>query len=128
MPPLQAYLLYLLTAMALLFLFTLIYLKLTPYDELKLLRAGETAPLLSLGGAELGVTLALASSIMHNDSYPLFLLWAGIAMLIQLLLYVALTRLVPDLKRAIADNNTGMAGLLGMASLTVGILNAACLY
>ncbi|NLR76084.1 DUF350 domain-containing protein [Leeia aquatica] len=128
MPPLQAYLLYLLTAMALLFLFTLIYLKLTPYDELKLLRAGETAPLLSLGGAVLGVTLALASSIMHNDSYPLFLLWAGIAMLIQLLLYVALTRLVPDLKRAIADNNTGMAGLLGMASLAVGILNAACLY
>lgn len=128
MPPLQAYLLYLLTAMALLFLFTLIYLKLTPYDELKLLRAGETAPLLSLGGAVLGVTLALASSIMHNDSYPLFLLWAGIAMLIQLLLYVVLTRLVPDLKRAIADNNTGMAGLLGMASLAVGILNAASLY
>jgi len=57
----------------------------------------------------------------------MFLLWALGAMVVQALVYAALTRALPDMNAAIESNNIAMGGLMGTLSVTVGVLNAACL-
>ncbi|RIJ84054.1 hypothetical protein RSP822_23130 [Ralstonia solanacearum] len=107
--------------------FFFVYLKLTPYDEFKLIREGNTAAALSLAGALLGFVLTIASSIQHSDGLVPFLFWAVMASVVQLFVFLVLTRLMPDYRVQIEHNNTAAGGLFGVSALAVGIINAACL-
>jgi putative membrane protein len=108
-------------------LFFIIYTKITPFEEIPLIRSGNVAAALSLGGAMLGFGLTLVSSILHNDTFFLFLVWAGGAMVVQALAYALLARIVPNMNEAIESNNIAMGMLMGVASLLLGMINAACL-
>ncbi|GGP25598.1 DUF350 domain-containing protein [Silvimonas amylolytica] len=127
MVQLYAYLLHLLTAFVLLLVFTFVYVKITPIDEFALIRRGVVAAALSLGGALVGFGLTLASAITRYDQYTVVFAWAISAMVIQLLTYAVVTRLLPQMNEALQNNNVAMGALMGSTSLTVGILNAACL-
>jgi len=122
-----AYAIYLLSGFALLGVFFWVYTKITPFDEVSLIGQGNVAAALSLGGALLGFSLTLASSILHNDSFMKFLLWAVSAMIVQAACYAVITRVLPNMNTAIASNNAAMGGLMGLTSISVGIVNAACL-
>lgn len=125
--PFLHYAAYLLLASGLMFAFFQIYTWLTPYDEVALIRQGNTAAVLSLSGALIGFTLTLASSIMHTQSYVQFLIWAAAAASVQLLLFLAISALLKDTSSQIEGNNTAFGGLIGAISLAVGTINAACL-
>jgi putative membrane protein len=122
-----AYILHLLSGFVLLAVFFWIYTRITPFDELSLIQQGKLAAALSLAGALIGFCLTLASSILHSDTFFLFLSWAVGAMIIQAASYAAITRVLPGMNAAIADNNIAMGTLMGATSLMVGIINAACL-
>ncbi|WP_144107233.1 DUF350 domain-containing protein [Paraburkholderia sp. BCC1886] len=122
-----SYGIHLLSAFVLILIFAAVYLKVTPFDELGLIREGNVAALLSFAGALLGFCLTLASSIAHNSTLMLVLIWALGAMVVQVITYALLTRLLPGMNEAIESRNTAMGGLMGTASLVVGIINAACL-
>ena len=49
------------------------------------------------------------------------------AMVVQLLVYGMLSRLMPDLRQELENNNIAAGALLGGVSLAFGIINAACL-
>ncbi|MBH1970676.1 DUF350 domain-containing protein [Moraxellaceae bacterium AER2_44_116] len=121
------YVIYLLASLAMMSVFSLIYTKITPYDEIKMIREGKAAAALSFLGALIGFSLTLASSILHNDSFVAFAAWAGAAMIVQLVVYNVLSRLIPDMHDCLEKNNVAMGALLGGVSLTFGIINAACL-
>ncbi|GGP23812.1 DUF350 domain-containing protein [Silvimonas iriomotensis] len=108
-------------------MFTFVYVKITPIDEFALIRRGVVAAALSLGGALVGFGLTLASAITRYDQYTVVFAWAISAMVIQLLTYAVVTRLLPQMNEALQNNNVAMGALMGSTSLTVGILNAACL-
>jgi putative membrane protein len=118
---------HLLSAFVLICVFAAVYLKVTPFDELVLIRAGNVAAVLSFAGALIGFTMTLASSIAHNSTLPAVVIWAIGAMAVQLVTYAALTRLMPGMNHAIETDNRAMGGLMGSASLVVGMINAACL-
>ena len=122
-----AYASHLAAALVLLVFFMMLYLKLTPYDEITLIRGGNMAAALTLGGALLGFALTLASSLAHNDSLQKFLMWSALSMAVQALTFLLATRLVRHGADHIASNNVAMGALVGLLSLTVGLINAACL-
>jgi len=122
-----AYALHMLTGIALSALFFGIYTKITPFDEVALIRQGNAAAALSLSGAVVGFSLTVVSSILHNDIFWLFLIWALGAMLVQVVAYALLSRLLTQMNQAIQQNNVAMGGLMGLFSLVVGMINAACL-
>jgi putative membrane protein len=122
-----SYGIHLLSAFVLILGFAAVYLKVTPFDELALIREGNVAALLSFAGALVGFCLTLASSIAHNSTLLLVLAWAFGAMIVQVATYAVLTRLLPGMNHAIETRNNAMGGLMGAASLVVGIINAACL-
>lgn len=122
-----AYLIHLLTAFILLGIFFAIYTRITPFNELQLIRRGNMAAAISFGGAMIGYCLTLASSIVHNDNFSMFLVWGAGALVVQAVTYAAISRMISNMSEAIEDGNTAMGTLMGTVSLAVGIVNAACL-
>ncbi|OYO31602.1 DUF350 domain-containing protein [Janthinobacterium sp. PC23-8] len=127
MPDILNYLLHLLLAAVLLMAFFVIYTRVTPYNEVLLIRQGNQAAALSLGGALLGFSATIASSLMHTANYQQFFAWAFGAMVVQLLAYLVTTRLLRMSKDQIESNNTAFGGLLGAIALAIGAINAACI-
>lgn len=116
---------YFVAALLFTLLFVTIYCKFTPYDELQLVRQGKTAPAISLGGALIGFVLPLHSAITHSVGFVDMLLWALIAMLVQLSVFTLVRWFFKDLVSQIADNHVSAATLLAFVSVAIGLLNAA---
>lgn len=124
---LPAFLAYFAVAMGLLALFLLVYLNLTPYHEVALIRAGNSAAAVSLSGALLGFALPVANVIAHSDTLIDLMAWGAIAGVIQVLAYLAIRLTLPQLNEDIPAGRIAPAILLAIASLTVGLINAACM-
>ena len=104
-----------------------VYVQVTPYPEFKLIREGSVAAATSLTGSLLGFCLPLASAVIHSVNALDMALWAAIALVVQIVIYVAIRLLMPDVLRDIPEGKVGAGVFLGGASLAAGILNAACM-
>lgn len=124
---LPSFLFYFAAAIALLLLFVAAYIFITPYREIALIREGNAAAAAGLGGAILGFVLPLASAIAHSVNLLDMAVWGLVALLIQLLAYGVSRLLLPDLARDIPAGHIASGVFVGVLSLTVGILNAACM-
>ncbi|TWI62900.1 putative membrane protein [Pseudoduganella lurida] len=121
------YLIHLAIAAALLAVFFKAYTWMTPYDEVLLIRQGNHAAALSLGGALLGFSLTIASGLLHTANYQEFFAWAFGAMVVQALAYAVATRALNMAKDQIESGNSAFGALLGTISLSIGGINAACI-
>jgi putative membrane protein len=107
--------------------FCMVYCKMTPYDELKLIRGGNSAAAISFGGALIGFILPLYSAITHSVGFIDMLIWAVIAMLVQFAVFGSVRMVLRDLVREIENDQTSAAIMMASCSISVGILNAACM-
>lgn len=111
---------------ALLALFGAIYLRITPWHELRLIRAGNAAAAASFAGALLGYALVLASVLAHAVSRGDLLTWGLIGLIVQVLaFYLARLLLGADLTRRMEAGQVSSGLFLGVVSLAAGVLNAA---
>lgn len=122
-----AFLLYLVSSLALLTLFILIYIWITPYHELALIRQGNVAAAASLSGTILGFVIPLAHAVVQSASLADMALWGVLALVVQLFAFFIVTRMIPDIARDIPAGKLAPGILLGVLSLATGILNAACM-
>ncbi|SEJ89075.1 putative membrane protein [Achromobacter sp. NFACC18-2] len=127
MHPAVTYLIYIVSALVMLGVFTAVYTAVTRYKEFDLVREGNIAAAMSYGGALVGFSLTLASSIAIHASFVMFLVWGVAAMAVQIVVYVVVANAIRGMNDAIVENNIAMGGLLGAISLAAGIVNAACL-
>lgn len=114
------------SALVFLFVFIAVYIRITPYKEIALIREGNTAAAASLSGAVLGYSIALASSVAHSIDLRDMLIWGAIALAVQLLAFFATRIMLPDLIKDVPQNKLASGIFLGAVSLAMGILNAAC--
>jgi putative membrane protein len=126
-PPILNYVVHLVLATLLLVMFFMVYTRLTPYDEVLLIRQGNGAAALSLGGALLGFSMTIASSLLHTADYQQFFMWAFGAMVVQAVAYFCTTRMLRMSQDHIESGNAAFGGLLGAISLSIGAINAACI-
>ena len=121
------FLAYLGAAAVLLAAFVAIYLFVTPYDEIKLIRENNLAAAVSLSGAVLGFAMPIANVIAHSDTLHDLAVWGAIAGLVQLAAWGVARVALPTLKEDIAANRVAPAVFVAALSLTVGLVNAACM-
>ena len=121
------FLAYLGASLVLLGLFIAIYVRITPYEEIKLIRAGNTAAAFSLSGSILGFVIPLASAIRVSVSLVDMAIWGLIALLVQLAAFVAVKLMIPSITQDIPAGNGAQGFFLGSLSLAAGILSAACM-
>ncbi|ALX85517.1 DUF350 domain-containing protein [Achromobacter sp. SIMBA_011] len=127
MHPAVTYLIYIVSALVMLGIFTAVYTTVTRYKEFELIRQGNIAAVLSYSGALVGFSFTLCSSIAIHASFVMFLVWGVAAMVVQLVVYAVVSRAIQGLHEAIEENNIAMGGLIGSISLAAGVVNAACL-
>jgi len=102
-----------------------LYIKITPYDEIALIRDGNTAAAISLAGAILGLAIPLAFSMSSSIGIWEVLIWGPVTLVLQLVAYRFTDLILRDLPRRIMTGETGPAILLVSIKLAVAAVNAA---
>ena len=121
------FLAYLGVALVLVAVFLVIYVRVTPYREIALIRAGNLAASFSLSGSLLGFVVPLAAAIQYSVGLVDMALWGLVALVVQLLAFVAARLVIPSIAQDIPEGKTAQGFFLGCLSLAVGLLNAACM-
>ena len=121
------FLVYLGVSLALLYLFVWVYIRVTPWREMALIKTGNMAAAFSISGAILGFIVPLSAAVKYSVNIVDMLIWGLIALLVQIAAFVVVKMLVPSVTQDIEAGNGAQGFFLGVASLAVGLLNAACM-
>jgi putative membrane protein len=114
-------------AVAFVVVYLAVYVRVTPYREFALIRNGNAAAAASVSGSLLGFVLPLASAVMHSVNPLDMAIWAVVALVVQIVVYLVMRALMPGIVRHIPEGRIGSGVILGAVSLAAGILNAACM-
>jgi len=110
----------------LLAVFAAIYIRVTPWAELRLVRAGNNAAAVSFSGALLGYSIVVASVMLHAVSRIDLLVWGIVGLVVQVAaFYVARLLLGEDLPHRMEEGQLSSGIMLASTSLAAGVLNAA---
>ena len=104
-----------------------IYHAITPHHEMKLIREGNTAAAVSLGGMIVGLGLPLAVSLANSITLIDILIWGVVALAIQLATYFVIDVFLRGLSKRIEQGEMASAILLAAAKISVAAINAAAL-
>jgi putative membrane protein len=121
------FLMYLGLSVVLLGVFMGLYLVITPQHELRLIHQGNISASVVLIGTLLGFALPVASAMAHSVALLDLALWGAVAGAVQLLTYLVLRMLIPDLRQQIETDRISVAILLAGLTLCMGLLNAAAM-
>ncbi|MBM3560265.1 MAG: DUF350 domain-containing protein [Alphaproteobacteria bacterium] len=122
-----AFLLYFAVALTALGVFLAVYMAITSHNEMALIRQGNAAAATSLAGAVLGFILPLASTVIHSVSLVDMVVWAAVALVVQVAVFWIVGLLLRDLSRRIEEGNAAAGITLAAASVAIGAINAACI-
>lgn len=103
----------------------LLYIWITPWNEMALIRAGNTAAAISLGGAIIGLAVPLAFAMAASVSVYEILIWGPVTLLLQIIAFRVADLLLRDLPARIESGELGAATLLVSIKLAVAAVNAA---
>lgn len=103
----------------------LLYIWITPWDEMTLIRDGNTAAAVSLGGAIIGLAIPLAFAMSASVSVYEILIWGPFTLLLQIIAFRIADLLLRNLPSRIEAGEIGAATLLVSIKLAVAAINAA---
>lgn len=118
---------YLVTGLILTVIFVLLYSFLTPQRDLHLIRQGNTAAAISLGGAMLGFAIPLSKSIAQSHDLVDMIIWSGIALIVQLTVFVLSGLVIAHEARKIEEGDIATASFLAFAAIGAGLVTDACM-
>ncbi|MDE0994151.1 MAG: DUF350 domain-containing protein [Rhodospirillales bacterium] len=102
-----------------------VYVKITPYDEIALIKAGNTAAAVSLSGAIIGFAVPLAFAMASSITVYEILIWGPVTLLLQLVAYRITDAVLSDLPKRIVEGEIGPAIFLVSIKIAVSAINAA---
>ncbi len=104
-----------------------VYMAITPFHEMRLIRQGNTAAGIVLAGSMLALAIPLAATLASSRFSLDILIWGAVALVLQLLAFAAATLLIRGLRGMIEAGNTAAAILLVGVQLAVALLNAGAM-
>lgn len=125
MAGLPAFLIYFCVGFALIAGFAVIYMRITPHDEIALIRGGNLSAAIAFGGNLIGFSVPLEKAIEQAATIPDVVIWAVIAMIVQLGAYGFARIAIPDLSRKIEEDRVPSAAMLAVIAVLSGTLAGA---
>jgi putative membrane protein len=116
---------YMLESLILLSLFVYIYSKVTPYQEIELVRSGNISASISISGAIIGFSVALGGVISQSVNLIDLTVWGIVALIFQILAYLMIRFFIVNLTVGIPQGNIAHGLFSAGISIAVGILNAS---
>lgn len=102
-----------------------LYVLLTPHKEIALIREGNTAAAVSLGGVLLGLAIPLSASLRASANVIEIGLWGAVTVVVQLLVFRLVDMVLRGLPRRIQDGEMSAAALLVGAKIATALVVAA---
>ena len=121
------FMLYYLLGLAILAAFMFLYTKVTPYDEVALVRENNAAAALAWIGALVGYSLAISSAMRESVAVQEFLVWGAISAVSQLAVFFGYRRFYPRLRERIEAGEIATGINLAGVSIAIGLLNSAAM-
>lgn len=104
-----------------------VYIGITPHNEWKLIRNGNLAAALALGGALVGLALPLSRVAAQTAHVGDLFVWGAIGLVSQLAGFLLASLLLRDVTTQIEADNRAYGCLLAALSIAIGILNQGAL-
>jgi len=111
--------------LVMLILGTALYALLTPHKEITLIREGNSAAALSLGGVMVGLAIPLAISLTASTSVVEIMIWGAATIAVQLLVFRVTDMVLKGLPERIQEGEISAAALLVGAKLATALILAA---
>lgn len=102
-----------------------VYVLLTPHREITLIREGNSAAALSLGGVLVGLAIPLSASLKASTNIVEVALWGVVTVVVQLLVFRLVDLTLHGLPRRIQDGEISAAALLVGAKIATALVIAA---
>ena len=115
------------TSLALILAYLVIYMWVTPHNELALIKDNNAAASAAAIGSLVGFTLPLFTIIQQSGSLVECIFWGGVAIVVQIFIFFLVRLPIPRISDRIENGELASGIWLGGASLTGGLLNAACM-
>lgn len=122
---LPVFLLHLAVSLAVFLLALSTYLWLTPHREMELIRQGNTAAAVSLGGAALGLSIPMAFCLGNSINVWDIVIWGAVTLFLQVLAFRAVDLVLHQLPRRIEHDEVSAAIFLASMKIAVAMLTAA---
>ena len=122
-----SFLAYFALAVVLLLIFIRLYTWVTPHDEFALIRANNPAAAIAFAGALVGFAWPLASAITNSMSLLDCAIWGAVALVVQVLTFLISSAALKQLPNRITQGELAAGIFSAGCSVTVGMLNAACM-
>lgn len=110
---------------AMLFAAAAVYIMLTPHKEITLIRAGNAAAALSLGGVLVGLAIPLAVSLKASTTLVELAIWGVSTVAVQLLIFRLVDLILHGLPKRIQDGEISAATMLVGAKLATALILGA---
>ena len=115
------------TTLALLGIGIALYFALTHVDERRLVREGNVAAGVAMSGALVALAIPLAATLAVSTVVLDIVIWGTVALVIQLLAFLAASFLIRGLRHMIEAGNVAAALVLVGIQLAVALLNAGAM-
>ncbi len=102
-----------------------LYILLTPHREIALIRDGNNAAALSLGGVLVGLAIPLSVSLKASTNLIEIGLWGVATVIVQLLIFRVVDLVLRGLPKRIQDGEMAAATMLVGAKLATALIIAA---
>ncbi|KFG90210.1 Membrane protein [Sphingobium herbicidovorans NBRC 16415] len=102
-----------------------LYMWITPHDEFALIRAGNEAAAISLGGAAIGLAIPLALCLAGSVNVWDVMIWGSVTLVLQLIAFRFVDFLLGSLSTRIEANERAAAVFLAMMKAAIACLTAA---
>ncbi len=110
--------------LALLVTGVIIYMKITPYDDLALIASGNVAAGVALGGVIIALALPLNAILSNYQATIDIIVWGIAAVILQLIVITIAVRANRRIGGLIAQNNLAVAVTLTAVQIAVAMINA----
>ncbi|WP_291296686.1 DUF350 domain-containing protein [Elioraea sp.] len=104
-----------------------IYARLTPYHELELVRGGNVAAAITLGGALIGLAMPVGATLARSLSVADILVWGAVATMMQAAAFGLANLLLRELPARVERGDIAAALVAAAVQLSVGIVNAGAM-
>lgn len=102
-----------------------VYALLTPHREIQLIRDGNTAAAMSLGGVLVGLAIPLSASLSASNSALEMAIWGVMIIAVQLLAFRVIDLVLHGLPQRIQEGEISAATLLVGAKIASALILAA---
>lgn len=104
-----------------------VYMRITPFDERRMVEDGNLAGGITLGGSVVAIAIPLAAILATSHTVLDIVIWGVVALFLQLIAFGVANLLLHGLRKHIEAGNAAAAVSLIGIQLAVALLNAAAM-